>query len=130
MFYRVSNAVIAPSLIQDLGLNAETLVFLEVPFFILLPYSKFLWTHARPNRSTHHYIILFLDWSVRSLSLALGSSFTAVVLGRILIGVGMSSVLMALSKFSSFNSHPTGLLPLQASSFPLEHWGIFWLLLH
>ncbi len=33
MFYRVSNAVIAPNLIQDLGLNAETLGILGGAYF-------------------------------------------------------------------------------------------------
>src|SRR5512136_921047 len=33
MFYRVSNAVIAPNLVQDLGLNAETLGILGGAFF-------------------------------------------------------------------------------------------------
>jgi len=33
MFYRVSNAVIAPKLVQDLGLNAETLGIIGEAFF-------------------------------------------------------------------------------------------------
>jgi hypothetical protein len=33
LFYRASNAVIAPNLIQDLGLNAETLGILGGAFF-------------------------------------------------------------------------------------------------
>jgi len=33
MFYRVSNAIIAPNLIQDLGLDAETLGILGGSFF-------------------------------------------------------------------------------------------------
>src|SRR5512136_2442231 len=33
MFYRVSNAVIAPNLVQDLGLNAETLGIVGGAFF-------------------------------------------------------------------------------------------------
>ncbi|MDP2969612.1 MAG: MFS transporter [Deltaproteobacteria bacterium] len=99
MFYRVSSAVIAPNLIQDLGLSAETLGILGGAYFysfaiLQIPVGPML------DRIGPRIIIssFSLIGAVGAILFALGESFTAVLLGRILIGVGMSPVLMGAMK--------------------------------
>src|SRR5512136_891503 len=88
MFYRVSNAVIAPNLIQDLGLNAETLGILGGAFFysfalFQIPMGPML------DRIGPRIIIASFSFmgALGAFLFALGTSFTAAFLGRILIGV-------------------------------------------
>jgi len=99
MFYRVSNAVIAPNLIQDLGLNAETLGILGGAFFysfalFQIPMGPLL------DRIGPRIIIASFSFTgaLGAFLFAFGTSFTAALLGRVLIGVGMSSVLMGSFK--------------------------------
>jgi MFS family permease len=99
MFYRVSNAVIAPNLIQDLGLNAETLGILGGAYFysfalLQIPMGPML------DRIGPRIIITSssLIGALGAFLFAFGESFTAAFLGRILIGVGMASVLMGSFK--------------------------------
>ncbi|MGQ9646712.1 MAG: MFS transporter [Thermodesulfobacteriota bacterium] len=99
MFYRVSNAVIAPNLIEDLGLNAETLGILGGAYFysfalLQIPMGPLL------DRIGPRIIIASFSFlgALGAFLFAFGTSFTAAVLGRILIGVGMSSVLMGSFK--------------------------------
>jgi MFS family permease len=95
MFYRVSNAVIAPNLIQDLKLNAETLGILGGAYFysfalLQIPMGPML------DRIGPRIIITSssLIGALGAFLFAFGNSFTAALLGRILIGAGMASVLM------------------------------------
>jgi MFS family permease len=95
MFYRVSNAVIAPNLIQDLKLNAETLGILGGAYFysfalLQIPMGPML------DRIGPRIIITSssLIGALGAFLFAFGDSFTAALLGRILIGAGMASVLM------------------------------------
>ena len=99
MFYRVSNAVIAPNLIQDLGLNAETLGILGGAYFysfalLQIPMGPML------DRIGPRIIITSssLIGALGAFLFAFGDSFTAALLGRILIGAGMASVLMGSFK--------------------------------
>ncbi len=99
MFYRVSNAVIAPNLIQDLGLNAETLGILGGAYFysfalLQIPMGPML------DRIGPRIIIASFSFmgALGAFLFAFGTSFTSALLGRILIGVGMSSVLMGSFK--------------------------------
>jgi len=99
MFYRVSTAVIAPNLIQDLGLNAETLGILGGAFFysfalFQIPMGPML------DRIGPRFVITFfpLIGALGAFLFAFGESFTAVLWGRILIGVGMASILMGSMK--------------------------------
>jgi MFS family permease len=99
MFYRVSNAVIAPSLIQDLGLNAETLGILGGAFFF--PFALFqIPMGPMLDRIGPRIIItsFSLIGALGAFIFAIGNSFTAALFGRILIGVGMASVLMGSFK--------------------------------
>jgi MFS family permease len=99
MFYRVSNAVIAPNLIQDLALDAETLGILGGAYFysfalLQIPMGPML------DRIGPRIIITSssLIGALGAFLFAFGGSFTAALLGRILIGAGMASVLMGSFK--------------------------------
>src|SRR4030042_2226542 len=94
-FYRVTNAVIAPNLIQDLGLNAETLGILGGAYFysfalLQIPMGPML------DRIGPRFVVSFfaLIGALGAFLFALSGSFTSALLGRILIGVGMAPVLM------------------------------------
>jgi sugar phosphate permease len=99
MFFRVSNAVIAPNLIQDLSLNAGTLGILGGAYFysfalLQIPMGPML------DRISPRIVVTFfpLIGSLGAFLFAIGESFTSVLIGRILIGVGMASVLMGTMK--------------------------------
>src|SRR4030043_929567 len=88
MFYRVSNAVIAPNLIQELGLNAGTLGLLGGSFF----YSfALLQIPMGPMLDRIGPRIVITSFSLIGASgafvFAFGNSFLVALLGRILIGV-------------------------------------------
>ena len=99
LFYRVSNAVIAPDLFQDLGLNAETLGILGGAYFysfalLQIPMGPML------DRIGPRIVIASFSFmgALDAFLFAIGTSFTSALLGRILIGVGMSSVMMGSLK--------------------------------
>jgi len=99
MFYRVTNAVIAPNLIQDLGLNAETLGILGGAFFysftlLQIPLGPML------DRIGPRMVITFfpLIGAFGAFLFAFGETFTAALWGRIMIGGGMACVLMGAMK--------------------------------
>ncbi len=99
MFFRVSNAVIAPNLIQDLGLNAETLGILGGAYFysfalLQIPMGPML------DRIGPRIVITFfpLIGALGAFLFASGETFTAALWGRILIGVGMACVMMGAMK--------------------------------
>lgn len=99
MFYRVSIAVIAPNLIQDLNLQAQTLGILGGAYFysftvFQIPMGPML-DRIGPR------IIIFSFSMIGALGaflFAAGESLSAAFLGRILIGVGMASALMGPMK--------------------------------
>ncbi len=98
-FYRVSNAVIAPDLVRDLGLNAETLGILGGAFFysfalFQIPMGPML------DRIGPRFVISYsvLLGAFGSFLFATGASFTTALVGRVLIGLGMASVLMGSMK--------------------------------
>ena len=99
LFYRVSNAIIAPNLVRDLGLTAETLGLLGGAFFysfalLQIPIGPML------DRLSPRFVITFfpLLGALGGFLFGLGPSFTAVLIGRVLIGMGMSCVLMGSLK--------------------------------
>jgi len=107
MFYRVSIAVIAPNLIQDLKLNAETLGILGGAFFysfalLQIPMGPML------DRIGPRIVVTFfpLIGALGAFLFAFGESFTAALFGRILIGVGMACVLMSAMKVFVLRFHP------------------------
>jgi len=106
-FYRVSNAVIAPDLIQDLRLNAETLGILGGAYFysfalLQIPMGPML------DRIGPRIIItsFSLIGVLGALLFAFGESFTVALFGRILVGAGMASVLMGSFKVFTLRFSP------------------------
>jgi MFS family permease len=99
MFYRVSNAVIAPSLVKDLALNAETLGILGGAFFYSFALFQIPMGPMLDRIGPRIIITSFsLMGAFGAFIFALGSSFPVALFGRILIGVGMASVLMGSFK--------------------------------
>ncbi len=99
MFYRVSNAVIAPNLIQDLGLDAEMLGILGGAFFysfalLQIPMGPML-DRIGPRITITSFLMI---GALGAFVFAFGNSFLVALLGRILIGAGMASVLMGSMK--------------------------------
>lgn len=107
MFYRVSNAVIAPKLIQDLSLNAETLGILGGAFFysfalLQIPIGPLL------DRIGPRFVVtsLSLAGGLGALLFGFADSFIAALLGRVLIGAGMASIMMGALKVYTFRFPP------------------------
>ena len=99
MFYRVSTAVIAPNLIQDLGLDAETLGILGGAFFysfalLQIPMGPML-DRIGPRIVMTSFSMI---GALGAFVFAFGNSFLVALLGRTLIGVGMASVLIGSMK--------------------------------
>ncbi len=99
MFHRASNAVMAPDLARDLGLDAETLGILGGAFFysfalLQIPMGPFL------DRIGPRSVITFstLIGAVGASLFAFGKAYSTALLGRILIGAGMAPVLMGSLK--------------------------------
>lgn len=98
-FYRVSNAVIAPNLVRDLRLNAETLGILGGAFFysfalLQIPMGPML-DRIGPRLVMFYFALLS---AVGSFLFAIAESFGTGLVGRILIGVGMAPILMGSLK--------------------------------
>jgi sugar phosphate permease len=98
-FYRVSNAVIAPDLIKDLGLNAETLGILGGAFFycfalLQIPMGPML-DRIGPSKVVSYSVLVS---ALGAFLFGMGESFATVLIGRILVGVGMASVLVGAMK--------------------------------
>jgi predicted MFS family arabinose efflux permease len=93
MFHRVTNAVIAPNLIQDLKLNPETLGFLGGAFFYAFALMQFP-IGPMLDRIGPRWTITCLAFggALGALIFATAQSFAIALVGRILIGVGMSAV--------------------------------------
>jgi MFS family permease len=107
LFFRVANAVIAPNLIKDLGLNAETLGILGGAYFysfalLQIPMGPML------DRIGPRMVITFfpLIGALGAFLFALSDSFAPALLGRILIGAGMSCVLMGTMKVFTLRFPP------------------------
>src|SRR4030043_580521 len=99
MFYRVSSAVIAPNLMHDLGLDAETLGILGGAFFysftlLQIPMGPML-DRIGPCMIMS---VSCLIGALGAFLFSFGNSFHSVFLGRVLIGAGMSPMLMGSFK--------------------------------
>ena len=107
MFYRVSNAVIAPNLTRDLGLNAETIGILGGAYFysftlLQIPLGPML------DRLLPRIVVTSsaLVGAMGALLFAFGDSYLAALWGRILIGAGMAPILMGSLKVFTLQFPP------------------------
>ena len=99
VFYRVSNAIIAPNLYRDLGLNAETLGILGGSFFYSFALLQIPLGPMLDRIGPRIVVTCFsLIGALGAFLFAFGQSFTAVLFGRIFNGVGMACVLMGALK--------------------------------
>ncbi len=107
LFYRVSNAVIAPNLIQDLGLDAESLGILGGAFFYSFAFFQIPMGPMLDRIGPRVIMTSFaMIGACGAFLFAVGQSFTPAFLGRILIGVGMSSCLMGALKVFTLQFPP------------------------
>jgi MFS family permease len=101
-FYRSANAVIAPDLTRDIGLNAGELGLMTSLFFASFALVQFPLGYALdiwgPRWVTPG---LMLAAVAGSLLFSIGTSLLSLASGRVLIGIGMAGILMgALKAFS------------------------------
>ena len=94
--YRVVNAVIAPNLVADLGLGPDDLGLLTATYFLSfaafqLPLGVLLDRFG--SRRTEAFLLLFA--AVGAFVFSKAESLGGLIVGRALIGFGVSSCLMA-----------------------------------
>lgn len=97
--FRAVNAMIAPDLIRDLGLDASVLGLLSAVYFLTfaafqLPLGVLLDRYG-PRRTES---VLLIIAAVGALVFAVAESQGGVIMGRALIGLGVSACLMASFK--------------------------------
>ena len=97
MFYRVSTAVISPALVNDLGLSSGQLSDLSAVFFYAFAVSQ-IPIGVALDRVGSRITMAFLACAAVSgtLIFAMGQTFAHLLIGRILLGIGMSGNLMVL----------------------------------
>ncbi len=97
--YRVVNAVIAPDLVADLGIGPSALGLLTSTYFIAFASSQLplgvLLDRFGP-RKTEAFLLVFAG--LGAFVFASSSTLTGLILGRALIGLGVSACLMAAFK--------------------------------
>lgn len=99
MFYRVSPAVIAPNLIADFSLNAGTLGFLGGGFFYAFAFMQMPMGPLLDRVGPRIIISCFaLIAAAGAFLFALAPSYHVALLARILMGIGMASMLMGALK--------------------------------
>ncbi len=95
MFYRVTNAIIAPHLVKDFNLNAEELGILSGAFFWFFALSQIPMGPMLDRIGPRIIITIFmLIGASGAFVFAIGKSFITLLFGRILMGMGMASALM------------------------------------
>ena len=107
MFHRVSNAVIAPNLMEDLSLDAETLGILGGAYFysftlIQIPMGPML-DRIGPRLVISSFAFI---GALGAFLFALSHSFYTAFWGRILIGLGMGAILMSSLKIFTLRFSP------------------------
>jgi sugar phosphate permease len=99
MFYRVSNAVIARDLVRDLGLSAESLGLLGGAFFYSFALLQVPMGTALDRIGPRIMIsALPLLTALGAFLFASSGTFTLAFIARLLMGMGMSCVLMGTFK--------------------------------
>ncbi len=107
MFHRVSNAVIAPNLIEDLRLDAQTLGILGGAYFysftlIQIPMGPML-DRIGPRLVISSFAFI---GALGAFLFAFSHSFYTAFWGRILIGLGMGAILMSSLKIFTLRFSP------------------------
>lgn len=97
--YRVVNAVIAPDLVADLGVGPSALGLLTSTYFIAFASSQLplgvLLDRFGPRKTEAFLLVLA---GIGALVFAGSGTLTGLILGRALIGLGVSACLMAAFK--------------------------------
>ncbi|MFO7738133.1 MAG: MFS transporter, partial [Desulfatiglandaceae bacterium] len=98
-FYRASNAVIAPQLLQDLSLDTQGIGLISASFFYAFALTQIplsiLLDRIGPRRIM---TALSLFGTLGAIIFSRADSFSIGILGRILLGMGMSCNLMGTLK--------------------------------
>lgn len=103
-FYRVSNAVISPNLINDLKLNSETLGILGGAYFYSFALLQIPMGPMLDRIGPRIILTIFpIIGACGSFLFSLSESFYPALWGRILIGAGMAPVLMGAMKIFILN---------------------------
>ncbi len=99
MFFRVSTAVIAPTLIAELSLNAETIGLLGGAFFYSFAFMQVPMGPLLDRVGPRIVISCFSFVSaLGAFIFAFAQSYAFALTGRVLMGIGMSPVLMGSFK--------------------------------
>jgi MFS family permease len=99
MFYRVTNAVIAPDLVREFNLDAEGLGLLGSAFFYTFAVFQIPMGMLLDSVEPRKIISLFsLVGAAGAFVFACAGSFYTALLGRGMLGIGMASVLMGSLK--------------------------------
>src|SRR3990167_4396729 len=94
--FRSINAVIAPALIQDVGLSNADLGLLSSAYFVAFASLQLplgIWLDKYGARKTEATLLLFA--AAGAAVFAMSTSLAGLWLGRALIGAGVSACLMA-----------------------------------
>jgi len=122
MFYRVSSAVIAPDLIQAFDLNAESLGVLGGAFFYSFALMQIPMGVLLDRVGPRIVLTVFgLVGAIGAFVFAAANTFFLAMVGRILIGAGMASVLMGSFKifvlrFASYSDFKSSICHLPVAS--------------
>ena len=94
-FFRRPNAVIAPTLVDELAFSAAELGLMTSLFFATFAITQFPLGIALDRWGARWVTSGLMSIAVLgSLIFAFGSSFIALALGRILLGIGLAGILM------------------------------------
>jgi sugar phosphate permease len=98
-FYRVSTAIISPDLVKEFKIGAESLGFLSSIYFYTFALAQFPLGPALDRIGPRKMMtILGIVAAIGAIIFAAGSSFTYAVMGRGLIGLGVSVAYMGTLK--------------------------------
>lgn len=111
MFYRVSTAVISPSLVHDLGFTSSQLSDLSAVFFYAFAFSQLPMGMALDRYGTRRTLLVLSVFGITGAILfSIGETPNHLIVARTLLGIGVSGNLMVL-------------LTLFAAWFPVNRFG-------
>ncbi|MEF3254551.1 MAG: MFS transporter [Deferribacterales bacterium] len=101
-FYRVSTAVIAPDLMKDFSITAEALGLLSGFYFYTFAFAQFPLGPILDKYGPRRTVVYFSIFTITGSTLfAFAPNYITAVIGRALIGLGVSCAYMATLKFVS-----------------------------